>query len=75
MTHACVWHATFMCVQALLYLNNFGTDFEGGEFEFIDNDANRYFKRVLLSMKKNLYFMKIAMYSMKWARYSMKRRY
>ena len=27
--------------SALLYLNNFGTDFEGGEFEFIDNDANR----------------------------------
>ena len=27
--------------SALLYLNNFGTDFEGGEFEFIDDDANR----------------------------------
>ena len=24
-----------------MYLNNFGTDFEGGEFEFIDDDAAR----------------------------------
>ena len=27
--------------SALLYLNEFGTDFEGGEFEFVDDDANR----------------------------------